>query len=86
VRCYMVIVDKVIEQVTLPCDIIRERTITVRYKNYRGEITLRHIVPKELWWGKTEYHPQEQWLLRVWDCERAAYRDYALEDILEFVK
>jgi hypothetical protein len=63
-----------------------EQVVTVRYKNYRGEVAIRQIVPIKLFWGKTEYHPHEQWLMTVWDCERNAYRDYALQDILEFIK
>lgn len=63
-----------------------EQVVTVRYKNYRGEVAIRKIVPTKLFWGKTEYHPHEQWLMTVWDCERNAYRDYALQDILEFIK
>lgn len=64
-----------------------EQVVTVRYRNYRGEVAVRKIVPTgKLWFGKTEYHPHDQWLMQVWDCEKGAYRDYALQDILEFIK
>lgn len=63
------------------------QVITVRYRNYRGEVAVRRIVPTgKMWFGSTEYHPTEQWLMQVWDYERGAYRDYALCDILEFMK
>lgn len=65
-----------------------EKQITVRYKNYRGEVAVRTIIPIEgsLFWGQTEYHPHDQWLLKVWDVEKNAERIYALCDIQEFVK
>lgn len=63
-----------------------EQVLTVRYKNYRGEVAVRKIVPVKTWWGKTDFHPHEQWILTVWDCERNAQRDYAMQDILEFIK
>ena len=64
-----------------------EQAITVRYKNWRGEIATRKIVPiaGSLRWGSTEWHPEKQWLLKVWDVERNDYREYALCDIIEFL-
>ncbi len=68
-------------------DTTKEHPIKVRYTNYRGETAVRTIVPQRFYWGKTEYHPEEQWLVEVWDCERDAVRVYALKDIVEwFVK
>jgi hypothetical protein len=58
--------------------------VKVRYRNYRGEVSERTIVPRSLYWGATEYHPHEQWLLSVWDVEKQAERTYAFKDILEF--
>lgn len=55
--------------------------IKVRYTNYRGETAVRTIIPIRFYFGKTEYHPHEQWLVEVWDVERNAMRVYALKDI-----
>lgn len=55
--------------------------IKVEYTNYRGEKEVRTIIPMSFFFGSTEYHPQEQWLLRVWDCDRHAERIYALKEI-----
>lgn len=61
--------------------------IKVRYTNYRGEIAMRTIVPISFYFGSTEYHKEEQWLVKLWDVERAAERIYALKEITEwFVK
>lgn len=61
------------------------RAVQVRYTNWRGETAVRSVVPLEIFWGKTEYHPHEQWLLRVWDVERNAERLYAFKDIKEII-
>src|ERR1700704_3125980 len=58
--------------------------IKVRYTNWRNETAVRSIVPLEVYFGKTEYHPQEQWLLKVWDVERGAERVYALKEISQW--
>lgn len=70
---------------TLPTQYTKEQVITVRYKNYRGDVALRTIVPIKIWFGSTEFHPHQQWILTVWDCDKQAERDYALCDILEFI-
>lgn len=64
--------------------IILERAVKVKYKNYRGEVAIRSIVPLELYWGQTEYHPHDQWLLKVYDVKKNAERTYAFKDIQAF--
>jgi hypothetical protein len=58
--------------------------IKVRYTNYRGETAVRTIVPMSFYFGSTEYHKEEQWLVKLWDVERAAERIYALREITEW--
>ncbi len=60
--------------------------IHVNYKNWRGEISIRKIIPLEVYFGSTEYHKEEQWLLRAWDVGKEDYRTYALKDVLEWIK
>lgn len=54
------------------------------YTNYRVETATRTFVPIEgkLYWGKTEFHHEEQWLIDVYDVDRKANRTYALKDML----
>jgi len=59
-------------------------TIRINYKNYRGELSTRHIIPKALKFEKTEWH-DEQWILYAFDVEKDDYRGFALLDI-EFLK
>lgn len=53
---------------------------TITYTNYRGETAQRTIIPKSIWFGSTEWHPEPQWLLRATDVEKNAERDFALKD------
>ena len=52
----------------------------ILYKNYRGEYAVRNIQINSMRIGSTEYHPQHQFLLDVWDLDKNAQRDYALKD------
>lgn len=54
--------------------------ITLTYTNWRGETAERTIVPKRVWFGVTEWHPEPQWLLRAFDVEKRAERDFVLKD------
>lgn len=61
------------------------RTIWIDYTNYRGERAWREIEPTEarpaLWFGRTEWHPADQWLLAAFDIEKRAVRDFAVASI-----
>ncbi|CAN5193309.1 hypothetical protein BH09DEP1_BH09DEP1_4960 [soil metagenome] len=59
--------------------------IKVEYTNYRGEKGIRTIVPISFYVGTTEYHPQEQWLVKLWDVDRQAERIYALKEITRWL-
>ncbi len=60
------------------------QTVIILYTNYRGETALRKITPKKIWFGKTEYHPEEQWLLDAFDLDKQADRTFAMKDIKEW--
>jgi hypothetical protein len=62
------------ERPDAPCHI-------VEYTNYRGETARRVIIPIRFWWGSTEWHPEEQWMLSAWDVEKNARRDFAWQDM-----
>jgi hypothetical protein len=54
--------------------------VTLTYTNWRGETAVRSIIPRGVWYGSTEWHPEPQWLLRALDVEKQAERDFALKD------
>jgi len=60
------------------------KQVKIQFTNYRNETTVRTIIPKEIKYGKTEYHPEEQWLLVAWDCEKQAERTFAMKDVKEW--
>ncbi len=62
-----------------------ERSVRILYTNYRGETSLRRIVPERIHFGSTEWHPEPQWLLDAVDIEKKATRSFALKDIRAWV-
>ena len=70
-----------LQKTAVPC---LQHPIKVLYTNWRGETAVREIVPMKVYFGSTEYHQEEQWLLEVWDLERNASRVYALRDIKQW--
>lgn len=50
------------------------------YTNYRGETANRSIIPLSIRFGSTDWHHEPQWLLKAWDEDRQAWREYALKD------
>jgi predicted DNA-binding transcriptional regulator YafY len=62
-----------------------DRVAVIRYTNYRGETTLRRIIPRAIRFASTEWHPAEQWLLDAYDLDKGAVRTFAMKDILEWL-
>lgn len=56
------------------------KNLTIWYTNWKGVCSERTIIPKELWYGTTEWHPKEGWLLNAYDVDKKACRDFALKD------
>jgi hypothetical protein len=60
--------------------------IIFRYKNWQGDVGIRHVMPIEIWYGHTEFHQTDQWLLKAMDVDKNAERNFAINDIIEFIK
>jgi hypothetical protein len=56
---------------------VREQ-VRLWYRNHRGELAERHIWPCRLWFGKTDWYAEPQWLLKAYDFDKHAFRDFAL--------
>lgn len=54
--------------------------IKMVYRNYRGEIALREVLPIQVYFGSTEYHQEPQFLLKAFDFAKQDIRDFALCD------
>jgi len=55
------------------------------YKNWQGQTAVRTVMPIEVWYGKTEFHPDKQWFLRAMDVDKAEERNFAVRDIIKFL-
>lgn len=60
---------------------IKKETVSIVYTNYRGKTETRKIIPKKIWFGKTEWHTEEQWLLDACDLGKQAERSFSMKDI-----
>jgi hypothetical protein len=57
--------------------------IEITYRNYRGEVSQRRIVPQRVWFGASEWHPEPQWMLDALDVDKGE-RSFALRDVIDF--
>ena len=55
--------------------------VKILYTNYRGETAIRDIIPIKIWFGSTDWHPEEGWLMDAYDLEKKAERSFAMKDI-----
>lgn len=60
----------------------KKKFVKILYRNYRGEVSMRKILPGQLFFGKTEWHNEEQYLLRAFDLEKNTEHDFAMKDII----
>lgn len=55
--------------------------VYIDYTNWKGERGERLISPGRMYYGQTEYHPRDQWLLSAMDHGKQAERTFAMKDI-----
>jgi predicted DNA-binding transcriptional regulator YafY len=55
--------------------------VSIHYTNHRGETAVRRILPRSMWHGSTQWHPQPQWLMRAFDLDKREVRDFAMAGI-----
>ena len=58
--------------------------IKIQYTNWRGENSLRSVIPRKILFGSTEWHPSKQWLLYAHDVDKNDMRSFAIQDIEAF--
>ncbi len=59
----------------------KEKIVHALYKNWKGCLEWRTIIPMDIFFGSNQYHTEEQWLMVVWDLDKNAERTYAIKDI-----
>jgi hypothetical protein len=58
--------------------------VWIVYRNYRGEVSRRLVVPSRIWFGVTQWHSEYQWFLEADDLEKSTIRSFPLRDIIQF--
>ena len=61
---------------------LQGQEVFIVYKNWKGVVGHRKIRPINIWYGKTEYHPQEQWFINATDLDKSEERNFAIGDIM----
>lgn len=60
--------------------------VRILYRNYKGDVAYRTIIPKSIDFMSTSWHPEEQWILTAFDINKNADRGFAIIDIMEWEK
>lgn len=58
-----------------------KKAVSILYTNYRGKTAIRQVIPKNICFEKTDWHPDEQWILEAFDLEKNANRGFTMKDI-----
>ncbi|MCM1507950.1 MAG: hypothetical protein NC177_12580 [Ruminococcus flavefaciens] len=61
-----------------------DKLVSFKYINYKGKLSIRRVRPIEIWFGSTNYHSENQWLLKAFDIDKNDYRNFAMKDIQEW--
>ena len=59
----------------------QETIVVIDYTNWKGKRREREIIPHYVGFGKTEFHPETQWLLYALDVEDDMEKAFAIKDI-----
>jgi len=54
--------------------------VKLRYRNWKGETRIREVRICYTAFAGTEYHPEPQWIVVVYDTEKKDLRYFALKD------
>lgn len=57
------------------------QAVVIDYTNWRGERSMRRIIPRHMAWTKNEWHPEYQWMVYAFDIDKNAYRFFANSSI-----
>ncbi|UWQ30207.1 hypothetical protein [Leisingera sp. M523] len=58
------------------------RSVKFIYTNWKGETSERWATPLSFRWGTAEWHPKAGWLMRAFDHDKGAEREFALRDCI----
>jgi hypothetical protein len=58
--------------------------VLILYRNWRGEVAWRSVVPSGVRWAATPWHREPGWILDGRDTQRDEVRSFAMKDILRW--
>lgn len=61
------------------------KTLKFEYKNYKGAIKTREVLPKKISFGVTPHHDEPEWLLEAFDNEKGEDRCFVLKNIQRMI-
>ena len=67
--------------------LMRQLSIKFIYKNYKEVVAERHVVPKNIFYGGSDYHSGQgdKLFLSAFDLEKETTRHFLIEDIIEII-
>lgn len=65
---------------------MRSNEVTFVYRNWRGDVRERTVIPLDIEFTTNPHHDGPQWFLNAWDGEKDARRSFAIEDILSPIR
>ena len=67
--------------------LMQQLSIEFIYKNYKGVVAERHVVPKNIFYGGSDYHSGQgdKLFLSAYDLEKETTRHFLIEDIIEII-
>jgi hypothetical protein len=63
------------------CDLPSSREVSILYRNWKGEVAWRRIVPLSISFESSQWHPVPQWIMRALDIDKEVERSFAIADI-----
>ena len=67
--------------------LMQQLSIKFIYKNYKCVIAERHVAPKNIFYGGSDYHSGQgdKLFLSAYDLEKETTRHFLIEDIIEIL-
>jgi len=63
----------------------KEKSVRILYTNWEGKTSLRTVIPRDLAYISTEWHPESQWCINAFDVDKNAERTFACKDIKAWI-
>ena len=73
--------NKISKPVNLDESVESKKKILFNYKNHKGRVSTRTVTPIEMYFGSTDFHRADQWLLTAYCHDKKAVRAFAMKDI-----